>query len=1246
MSLRTKTALLITLLVVFFCTLAGFLSLRLIQSFLSKSIHEELKTISAVQSQSVSTFLQDTLRDAQAIASFLPPDALEEKNFSLVEDRLKALYAIYPKFENGMFLLDEKGDLWIDYPAHPDLRGKNFSHRDYFKTTMEKKKGIIGSPYRSSRTGMPVITFTALLKGTRGQIVGLLGCSIQLSHPNALGGIGKIRIGETGYLYLLDASGTILHHPEVRMVFEKSVFSLSDLVEGVRETTDQEGNPVLLSMSSIPETLWILAVQQNKSEAFAPIQTTRRRILWITLMIVVISVVIGNIAVRRLTIPLQTLQKIVKDFGEHISSPVKKEYQERLTSLISPDEIGGLAKAFSEMATKLDQTYLYLKTANQDWERTFNAVNNPIFLLDRENRLLRINRAASELIGIPQEKAIGQPCYRLIHGTDRPLPHCPHQQTLTTGKITHLEVEEPSLSGIFEVTTTPLFDGMENVLGTVHIMRDITKRKQGEIRLKESEERYRTLVESAKDVIFTLSSDGTITSLNSAFETVSGWKRKEWVGKSFLPIIHPDDREKAITLFNQALQGEKLPPFELRFLYSSGVYGFGEFTAVASSLEGPTQNILGIARDVTQRKRDEEGLRLSEEKFSKTFRASPIWLSIASLQEGRYIEVNEAFLRDTGYRLEEVIGKTSLELKIWHDPDDRASFVSELQTKGFVKNREVKFRVKSGDLRDILISAELIEISGERYILGAALDMTDRKRMEESLRASEEKYRSLVESSSDAIVLLDLERRILSCNQAFSNLFGYPFNEIEGESIRNIHPTEDSFHTFGKIAYPVVHQKGFFRGEWNLVRKNGDIIPVEVGVSSIQSKEGSITGYVTSIRDITDRKKMEYEKSLLEAQLQQSQKMEAIGILAGGIAHDFNNLLTVIQGNCEIILFELSENHPLRKGVEEISGAARRAADLTRQLLAFSRRQILEPKILDLNEIVRNLHKMLKRIIGEDIKLVTTLAKDLGSVKVDPSQIEQVILNLTVNARDAMPKGGTLTIETANIELDEHYARTHVSVIPGHYVMLSVGDTGVGMSPEVTSKIFEPFFTTKEKGKGTGLGLSTVYGIVKQSGGNIWVYSELGKGTTFKIYLPRVDEMPVEIKKTKEWSSLPKGTETVLLVEDDENVRTMTAKMLTQFGYRVLLAADAPQAIRLFEQEKGHVHLILTDVVMPTMSGRDMIKQMPLHHTDIKVLYMSGYTNNAIAHHGILEEGINYIQKPFTLESLLHKVREVLDRPG
>jgi nitrogen-specific signal transduction histidine kinase len=398
------------------------------------------------------------------------------------------------------------------------------------------------------------------------------------------------------------------------------------------------------------------------------------------------------------------------------------------------------------------------------------------------------------------------------------------------------------------------------------------------------------------------------------------------------------------------------------------------------------------------------------------------------------------------------------------------------------------------------------------------------------------------------------------------------------------------------------------------------------------------------ITDITKRKRTEQEMAGLQEQLRQSQKMEAVGKLAGGIAHDFNNLLTIIKGYSQLPLIELKEGDLLKRNFVEIQKASDRATELIRQLLAFSRRQILEMKVLDLNMIIRDLEKMLNRVIGEDIELITFLAEDLGNVKIDKGQMEQVIMNIAVNAREAMPSGGKLTIETANVELDEEYARNHADVTPGHYVMLSVSDTGVGMTQEVKEHVFEPFFTTKETGKGTGLGLSTVYGIIKQSEGNIWVYSEPGKGTTFKIYLPRVDEPPEKIVEKVKSLDLPRGSETVLVVEDDEEVRKLAVQVLKNQGYKVLEASQGVEAFLICDEHKGSIHLLLADVVMPKMSGRELADRVAELRPGIKVLYMSGYTDNAIVHHGVLEKGVNYIQKPFTVEGLAWKVREVLNK--
>jgi two-component system, cell cycle sensor histidine kinase and response regulator CckA len=383
------------------------------------------------------------------------------------------------------------------------------------------------------------------------------------------------------------------------------------------------------------------------------------------------------------------------------------------------------------------------------------------------------------------------------------------------------------------------------------------------------------------------------------------------------------------------------------------------------------------------------------------------------------------------------------------------------------------------------------------------------------------------------------------------------------------------------------------------------------------------------------------ERHLLEEQNRQSQKVEAIGQLAGGIAHDFNNLLTAIQGYAELLTTDLGAESPHQQDLREIRLAADRAASLTRQLLAFSRRQILDPRVIDLRDSLRGLESMLKRLIGEHITVTLRTVGEVACVKADPGQIEQVILNLALNARDAMPEGGSLLIELTNVELDEAYARRHVSVKPGHYVMLAVSDTGIGMDSATQARVFEPFFTTKPEGRGTGLGLSTVYGIVKQSGGNVWVYSEPGQGATFKIYLPRVEEV-VDLASETVAPDVLTGTETVLVVEDEPGVRDLVRKVLERHGYQVLLAASPREALETAQHHDGPIHLLTTDVVLPEMSGRALAQQAAASRPDMRVLYMSGYTDNAIVHHGVLKPDTPFLQKPFTPQALTKKVREVL----
>ncbi|MBW2047250.1 MAG: PAS domain S-box protein [Deltaproteobacteria bacterium] len=540
----------------------------------------------------------------------------------------------------------------------------------------------------------------------------------------------------------------------------------------------------------------------------------------------------------------------------------------------------------------------------------------------------------------------------------------------------------------------------------------------------------------------------------------------------------------------------------------------------------------------------------------------------------------------------------------------------------------------------------LDEVAGDISFGVASLrERQKRRQAEKALKESELKYRRHFENISDVVCSFDPELRITDISPSVEKMLGYRPEELIGRS----------YHELSIVAEPYRKQASLYtmrvlRGEdltsvYQFIARDGSIKWAEIRSTAV-AEAGRVVSVVSVVRDITERRRHEEEHNRLQAQLNQAQKMEAIGILAGGVAHDFNNLLTTIIGNAELSLMDLQKNAPVYSRMKDIRVAAHRAADLTRQLLAFSRKQIIQPKILDFNSLMMDFEKMLRRLIGEDIELVTVYAHDLWQVEADPGQLEQVIMNLAVNARDAMPKGGKLIIETANAELDEWYFRDHgvEECHEGAYVMLAVTDNGTGMDKEIQAHIFEPFYTTKGLGRGTGLGLSTVYGIVKQNRGHIWVYSEEGKGTTFKVYIPRAraDIEVMEEEQSPQHSFA--GSETILVVEDDEQLCNMARVMLEGYGYRVLTARSGKEAIKILGSHDDPIHLLLTDVVMPGMSGRDLAEQLQTIYSEIKVLYMSGYTDDIIADHGILEKDVDLIQKPFSKKELASKVREILDR--
>ena len=539
------------------------------------------------------------------------------------------------------------------------------------------------------------------------------------------------------------------------------------------------------------------------------------------------------------------------------------------------------------------------------------------------------------------------------------------------------------------------------------------------------------------------------------------------------------------------------------------------------------------------------------------------------------------------------------------------------------------------------ISVTVAEADGVPVLLGIMRDVTDRVRSGEALRLSEARFTRLAESGIIGVGISDVLGTLFEANDTYLDMLGYSRAELQAGEVSwsNLAPPEwrsgDEAAIAQLAATGVAHP-----WEKDLDRRDGTRVPVLVGVAMLDHPN-----CIVIVSDLTDRKRTEKALRATEEQLRHAQKMEAVGRLAAGVAHDFNNLLSVIVTCSEMLIADLKEGDPMLEDVHEILKAGKRATDVTRQLLMFSRQNVTQPKVLDLNDVVSGMDRMLQRIVGEDVTMSALKGRHLGRVRIDLSSIEQAIMNLVVNARDAMPTGGKLTLETANVTLDQTYACAHPGVTAGPHVMLAVTDTGTGMDAATQSRIFEPFFTTKPKDKGTGLGLSTVFGIAQQGGGSVWVYSEPGKGTTFKIYLPRVDE------RVERFSSQPppatlRGTETVLLVEDDDPVRAAATGILRRHGYNVIAARHAGEALLLSEQCAGTIHLLVTDVVMPLLGGPDLARRIAKDRPAMKVICMSGYTDDSVVRHGLLESSMAYLQKPFTTEALARKAREVLDTPA
>src|SRR5438132_1216171 len=761
---------------------------------------------------------------------------------------------------------------------------------------------------------------------------------------------------------------------------------------------------------------------------------------------------------------------------------------------------------------------------------------------------------------------------------------------------------------------------------------NISERKRVQEALKASEGELRALFAAITDVIIVFDADGRYLKIAPTNSVYSHKPSDDLIGKTQHDVFPKDTADLLVSEIRRSLKERCAHRVEYSLQLDGTEVWFDGSVAPLSE-----DSVIWIARDITERKRAEAALHFQKTLLESQSEASIDGILVTS-DDREILSYNQRFVDLWGIpeaALDSRSDQTALQSVIdkLQDPREFLDGIEYLYNHPHENSRD-EIQLNDGRIFDRYTAP--IKSTQDEYFgrVWFFRDITQRKRAEEALRESEERYRDLVENAHDIIYSHDLEGNYTSMNKAGETITGYTVEEALKLNLAQTAAPEYLTEVREMLQRKRAGER-VTAYEMEIIAKDGRRITVEANTKLVY-QDGVAIGVQGIARDITERKQ-------LEDQLRQSQKMEAIGQLAGGVAHDFNNLLTAINGYSRLALQRMNGNDPIRGYLEEIKKAGDRAANLTRQLLAFGRKQILQPLALNLNGVVKDMNNMLRRLIGEDIVLAAKLDPPLKKIKADPGQIEQILVNLVVNARDAMPQGGNLTIETANVERREEYTSKHVGVRPGNYAMLAISDTGVGMNEETQARIFDPFFTKKEKDKGTGLGLSKVYGIVKQIGGNIWVYSEPGHGTTFKIYLPQLESPATQTEIETKEEDVPRGSETILLVEDEDVIRELARQLLEQAGYHVLEARGGEEAVHLSTEHSGAIDLLPTDVVMPKASAKEIANLITSIRPDLRVLFMSGYTDEAIVHHGALDSGVEFIQKPFTPASLARKVREVLE---
>ena len=982
--------------------------------------------------------------------------------------------------------------------------------------------------------------------------------------------------------------------------------------KGIVEGRDYRGAKVIAAVLPVPGAPWFMVSKIDTAEALA--EWRFRSVMILAMLIAALSLVGVVMAVVR---------------QRHLKDHYRRLYQSE---------------------TALNQALMRHRI-------TLQAIGDAVISTDAEGRVELMNPVAESLTGWQQEEARGKPLgdvFRIINETTRLPMEDPVTRVLKEGRVVGLAnhtllIAKDGREAPIADSGSLIRDQQGRITGVVMVFKDQTDERAYLDQILEREERYRLLADNTLDVIWTMDPDLVFTYVNPAIEALTGYLPEEWIG-SRLPEHCDDTRfmEMADIIQKEIAKGpdHKGVFFETEMHRRDGSPILVEIHGkVTLDAQGNLAGLQGVTRDITQRQKTEQALAKSEVMLRGVVDAIPdmVWLKDP---EGVYLSCNRRFERLFGAKEADIVGKSDYDFV----NKDLADFFLEHDRKAMAAGRPcvneefLTFAEDGYQGHFETIKTPMQDSNGDLIgVLGIARDISERKAAENALRENEQRYKSAQQMGQVGNWEFDIRTDTFWGSDEAKKMFGV-------DTLQDYFPVE-------QLARCVPEGDKVLQARKDLVKRGipydieYEIHPLDGSppriIHSIAKIERDSTGanprIVGVIQDITSQKDAEKERHKLEAQLHQSRKLESVGRLAGGVAHDFNNITSVIIGYAELAIDDIAPDEPLYDDLKEIISAALRSRDITRQLLAFARRETIAPKVLDLNDTVENLLKMLRRLIGEDIDLVWHPAPDLWPIKMDPSQVDQILANLCVNARDAIADVGQVIIETGTVTIDAAYCAEHPESKPGDFVVLAVSDDGAGMDREVLDKIFEPFFTTKSIGEGTGLGMATVYGIVKQNEGFINVYSEWGEGTTFRIYLPRHAEGVADSHRPRVEGIVGGKGEIVLVAEDDPAILRLTSLILEPLNYTVLKARSPKEAIARAEAYKGTIDLLVTDVVMPDMNGRELSETIIKIFPNLRTLFMSGYTADVIAHRGVLDSDVHFIHKPFSKQALAAKVREALD---